>query len=397
MRQQRVGTLGFNFSNDLIEQKVRCEHKARKDFVVEENIMLDSTRLDELGERRIINEILRPRYGKNASDRFGDDCAVVLQTDALPGRVVVATTDPCPEPVASILGYNDLYYRGWLLATINLSDLAASGAKPLGLLTSLILPNELSVGALTRLLDGIDECCRVSGTRVLGGNIKEGARIDLTATAIGSFPQEKGLSRHGCSAGDLLVIVGDLGLFWAGVTGLKQGVPFEHHEGELLRNILTPTPKVKVGRAIADKGVLTACIDNSDGLYPSLAQLAEINKLQIRISFDDVMFSSEVQYISALTGIASLRFALGWGDWQLIGCCRTENLEDLRNIVMNHSCQLHVIGEVGEGTGVLLRDEISYKPMAPIDSQRFTADSWFTTGLDAYIKELTEGPLWASA
>ena len=359
--------------------------------------MLENTRLEELGERRIINEILRPRYGKDASDRFGDDCAVVVETDRLPGRVVVATTDPCPEPVASILGYKDLYYRGWLLATINLSDLAASGAKPLGLLTSLILPNELSVGEFSRLLDGIDECCRVSGTRVLGGNIKEGARIDLTATAIGSFVQERGLSRRGCGAGDLLVVVGDLGLFWAGVVGLNLGVPFEQHQAELLRNILTPKPKVKVAQAIADKRLLTACIDNSDGLYPSLAQLAEINELQMRVSFDDVMFSSEVQYISSLTGIDPLRFALGWGDWQLIGCCRQGDLEVLRNTSMDHSIQLNVIGQVQEGTGVLLRDKASYKTMAPIDSQRFTADSWFTTGLDTYRKMLTEGSLWANA
>jgi thiamine-monophosphate kinase len=359
--------------------------------------MLDSTRLEELGERRIINEILRPRYGKDASDRFGDDCAIVGETDNLPGRVVVATTDPCPEPVASLLGYKDLYYRGWLLATINLSDLAASGATPLGLLTSLILPNELSVGEFTRLLDGIDECCRKSGTKVLGGNIKEGARIDLTATAIGSFAHGRGLSRRGCGAGDLLVVVGDLGLFWAGVVGLKRGVPLEKHPEELLRNILTPTPKVKVAQAISDKGLLTACIDNSDGLYPSVAQLAEINGLQMLLSFEDVVFSPEVLHISSLTGISPLRFALGWGDWQLIGCCQWGNLGLLRETAVNHSTQLHVIGEVRNGKGVLLQNKSASKTMAPIDSQRFTADSWFTIGLDAYLKALTEGPLWADA
>jgi thiamine monophosphate kinase len=132
-------------------------------------------------------------------------------------------------------------------------------------------------------------------------------------------------------------------------------------------------------------------------LYPSVAQLAEINKLQMLVSFDDVIFSAEVQYISSLTGVDSLRFALGWGDWQLIGCCRPDNLEVLRDIVINHSAQLHVIGEVREGNGVLLHDKSSYKTMAAIDSQRFTADSWFTTGLDAYLKALTEGPIWATA
>src|SRR5258707_14371590 len=148
--------------------------------------MRESARLDDLGERRIIEEIMRPRYGDQWPEDFGHDCAIVGETDSWPGRTVVATTDPCPEPMASFLGYKDLYYRGWLLATINLSDLAAAGATPVGLLTSLVLPNDLTVSELSRLLDGIDECSRANGTRVLGGNIKEGERIDLTATAIGT-------------------------------------------------------------------------------------------------------------------------------------------------------------------------------------------------------------------
>jgi len=59
---------------------------------------------------------------------------------------LVATTDPCPEPLVFSLGYTDLYYQGWLLATINFSDLAAAGAEPLGLLVS-YLRSEGWVGA----------------------------------------------------------------------------------------------------------------------------------------------------------------------------------------------------------------------------------------------------------
>lgn len=358
--------------------------------------MRESARLDDLGERRIIEEIMRPRYGDQSPEDFGHDCAVVGETDNWPGRTVVATTDPCPEPMASFLGYKDLYYRGWLLATINLSDLAAAGATPVGLLTSLVLPNDLAVSELSRLLDGIDECSRANGTRVLGGNIKEGERIDLTATAIGTCVKGKGLTRKGCRPGDLIVVIGDLGLFWAGVLAIQKQIPLENHENDLLKNILTPSAKVKIGQAIAENELLTACIDNSDGLYPSLEQLADINKCRMLIDFEEVVFPAPVLYVSSMTSISPVRYSLGWGDWQLIGCCSPEHIDALRKLGENFSTEIFVIGEVRDGEGVTLVHDGQAKPMAPIDSQRFTKDSWFTAGLDTYIKMLTTGPLWAN-
>src|SRR5690348_5822441 len=109
--------------------------------------------LSDLGERRIVEEILRPRYDRGQG--FGDDCAILDWPGAPPaGAQLVASTDPAPRPVAATLGFSDPYYEGWLLATANLSDLAAAGAHPLGLMTSLTLPAATTVHDFTRLLDG---------------------------------------------------------------------------------------------------------------------------------------------------------------------------------------------------------------------------------------------------
>jgi thiamine-monophosphate kinase len=352
-------------------------------------------RLDELGERRIINEILRPRYGSQDSDRFGDDCAFIAEVTTLANGVLVATTDPCPEPMASILGYTDFYYRGWLLATINLSDLAAAGARPLGFLTSLILRNDTTVSQLIRLLDGIDDCCRQNGTKVIGGNIKEGAKVDLTGTAIGLCESGKNLSRHGCEEGDLIVMIGDLGLFWAGVLSVQRQILTESTEPVLLHNVLTPTPKVSIGQELARRGLLTACLDNSDGLYASLSQLADINRLQMHVNIDSADFPPAVQQVCETLRIDPVRLALGWGDWQLIGCCNKNKLDELRELALSHDISTYIIGQVKQGEGVVLEHKRQVGKMAPIDSQRFTRDSWFTVGLGAYIDLLIEGPLWA--
>jgi thiamine-monophosphate kinase len=357
--------------------------------------MLDNNlRLDELGERRIIEEILRPRYEEYGIGRFGDDCAFVAYGSSIGEGTLVATTDPCPEPMAFILGYTDFYYRGWLLATINLSDLAAEGARPLGFMTSLILTNDTTVQQFVRLLDGIDECCGASGTRVVGGNLKEGTRIDLSGTAIGVCDNDLFLSRTGCNKGDLIVVLGDLGLFWAGVLAVRNKLLSKDNQTNLLRNILTPIPQIHIGQELARERLLTSCIDNSDGLYPSLAQLARANKLQMHISMENINFSKEVLEISSTLGIEPLRLSLGWGDWQLIGTCAPQNYGGLQRVSEKYQVPLHLIGDVRNGDGVMLEHNNRVAEMAPIDSQRFTKDSWFTVGLESYINELIDGPLW---
>lgn len=357
--------------------------------------MGDCRRLIDLGERKIIEEILRPRYASEGVPRFGDDCAFVVNSDLIAGGTVVAQTDPCPEPMASFLGYTDLYYTGWLLAAINLSDLAASGARPLGFLSSLVLPNHTTVEQLLRLLDGIDECCSRCGTRVIGGNLKEGSKIELTGSAIGVCDGKMSMSRSGCKDGDLAVVIGDLGLFWAGVLAVRSGLALDNTEKSvLLRNVLTPMPKIHIGQEIARRGVLSACLDNSDGLYASLVQLADINRVQIHVTMDDIQFQAEVLRISSLLGVDPIRLAIGWGDWQLVGCLDPSREKELKEIGEHYSVPVNIVGRVSTGRGVILHHKGKVAEMAPIDSERFTIRSWFTAGLESYIDLLVNGPLW---
>jgi len=360
--------------------------------------MSDSLCLIDLGERRIIEEILRPRYGSAGVPRFGDDSSFVIDTDHIAGGTLVAHTDPCPEPMAGHLGYNDLYYAGWLLATINLSDLGASGARPLGFLSSLVLPNETTVEQFRRLLDGIDECCSQCGTRVIGGNLKEGPRVELTGSAIGVCDARRAMSRSGCKQGDLVSVIGDIGMFWAGVLAKRSSMTLgtaEQHR--LLRNVLTPLPKVKIGHELAQRNVLSACLDNSDGLYASLIQLANANDVQINVSMGDAAFPREVLHVSASLETDPVRLAIGWGDWQLIGCVDPSKETELKEIGKRHDIPIVIIGNVGMGRGVRLQYQGRGGEMAPIDSQRFTAQSWFTAGLDSYIEMLLKGSLWKTS
>ncbi len=347
------------------------------------------TTLSDLGERRIVRELLAPRYG-GASLRFGDDCATL--EPAPPGSTLVASTDPCPPPMAHILGYSDEYYRGWLLATINFSDLAAAGACPAGLLTSLILPATTPVTDFERLLDGIDDCCASLGTTTVGGNIKEGPAIDVSATALGYVEDGEPLSRGGAHPGDLIVALGNLGAFWAGVLTVRSGHRLEPSD-LLLANVLTPLPKVAVARELHRAGILRCAIDNSDGLQPSLAQLAEASGVGLLLDLSSWMFAQEVQAAAAALGTEPARLALGWGDWQIIGCCSPNRRSELAGIARTHQTAVHILGTVTAGAGISGRFAGAEGPLMHLESERFTTGSWFSAGLDGYIEQLLYAPL----
>jgi thiamine-monophosphate kinase len=349
-------------------------------------------RLDDLGERRIISELLAPRYASRAPS-FGDDCAQIRLSPGESSAVLVLTTDPCPPPMATQLGFVDWYYRGWLLATINLSDLAAAGAEPIGLLTSLVLPGDTVVSDFERLLDGLGDCCRQSNADVLGGNLKEGPNLEIGATAIGRCCGSPPLTRSGARPGDVVVVLGEVGRFWAGTLALRNGLIDADCGNPLLRPVLTPSPQVAIGAAARNAGLLTACLDNSDGLYSSLAQLGTASGVGVELHSGDVYFADDVREIADRIGVDPLRLALGWGDWQLVGTAAANDVPALRRLAAAEGVPFSTLGKVTKGSGVTLDHDGKRGPLLKLDSERFTKDSWFTAGLDQYIATMLEADL----
>lgn len=351
--------------------------------------MASETTLADLGERTIIEEILKPRYA--AGGQFGDDCAVMAFP---PGAgYIVATTDPCPLPAATILGYDDFYYWGWLLGTINLSDLAAAGATPSGILSSLVLPREFTVDSFVRILDGLDDCARIVGTAVVGGNLKEAPRVDISASAFG-YTDGPPLSRTGASVGDAVLVLGAMGEFWAAFLSVRGdlGLP-EPLLDQCIPNVLRPQAKVALGGALRTAGLLTAAMDNSDGLYPSLATLCQANAVGIMLDMDSWLFDPPVTWVASKLGIDPHRLALGWGDWQLVVTAGASNVPEVFDVCAEIGVRATVIGSVVEGTSVRASRNGFTGGLMGLDSERFTADSWFTSGIDSYIQSMMRDSL----
>jgi thiamine-monophosphate kinase len=357
-----------------------------------EGTLIGKETLGDLGEREIIGRLLKPRYDRLGVS-FGDDCAWLTVERSVDG-VWVASTDPCPMPMAAILGFTDYYYYGWLLGTINLSDLAAAGAAPVGVLSSLVLPSSMRVSDFARLLDGLDECCIDAGTRVVGGNLKEGDKVDLTATAFGICTGPEPLGRRGAEIGDTVGVIGGFGSFWAGVFLLQRHLKVVGKDREaLIDSVLTPRPMVSVGQRLRELRLVSACLDNSDGLYPSLRSLCESSNVGIALRLEDVEYDLSVREVAQKMGVDPARFALGWGDWQLIITFSPGKLAGIQELCGGAGIGFRAIGTVTEGNGVTLAHGGRVGPLLALDSQRFTPDSWFTKGLASYIATLLDAPL----
>lgn len=350
--------------------------------------------LGDLGERAIIEDLLKPRYQSNGAS-FGDDCAAV---PVLSGDLYqIATTDPCPIPAASLLGFDDFYYWGWLLATINMSDLAAAGARPVGLLSSLILPSDFRIADFLRMLDGLDECLLSADALVLGGNLKEGKDVALSATALGCSDGLP-LTRRGAQIGDLVVVLGDLGSFWAGYLAESRNVNVSPALREsLMRNVLTPSAKVALGQELRKLGLVNSCLDNSDGLYPSMLALSASSGVQVFLTVDDWEMSDGVPEVASQLGVRPQRLGLGWGDWQLLVTVSPERLGQLTVLTREAGHSAFVVGEVRSGSGVRAAYEGAEGYLMQLDSQRFAPDSWFGTGIESYIESLLHSPLVIAA
>jgi len=193
------------------------------------------------------------------------------------GRLLALTVDAVVEEVRAGL-YRDPRTVGRIAATASLSDLAAVGADPLGLLVSATLPAHDPEGAQVAVAAGLADACAAAGTFVLGGDTSEGPALEVAVTAAGLVPTDAVLTRVGAGPGDELWISGPVGAGAALAAAVVLGLP------GMDEGAFRPPPRLREGRAL--RGIATACIDTSDGLVAALDQLARLNGVAAHVTRD---------------------------------------------------------------------------------------------------------------
>jgi thiamin-phosphate kinase len=314
----------------------------------------------------------------------GDDCAAI----ELAVGELVATTDPVPPPAAATIGKDsDRFWMGWLLVTINASDLAAAGASPLAFLAAIECEASQEVSEFERLLEGISSGCSDAGLAYVGGNIREAKQVAAVGVGLGLCHPHKPLGRIGASDGDLVFSIGQGGVFWRDALRMIDG------RGPVLKEqspLYKPRSQIRAMHHLAAKELISAAMDNSDGLLPTLVELATKNGLGIEVDTDLLL----VPDLSEEERVHQARFWFGWGDWNVIACVPPYRAQRVHEVCQNLGAEVVQIGKCSkEHSGLRLRRNTNVIPAPRLESERFAADSWMLKGIDEYVRMLRTVPL----
>jgi thiamine-monophosphate kinase len=233
-------------------------------------------RLHEIGEFGLIERIRRlaRRHGA-PSPRWvvgpGDDAAV-LRPPA--GRELVVTTDALLEGVHFRWPSEQPSTLGRRALAAALSDLAAMGAEPLGILLALEVPPSLELRRVEGLVRGLLAAGRSYACPLVGGNVTRATRTGMTLTALGAVERGRVLTRSAARSGDLLYVTGRLG-------GAALAVVRARREGRRIGHVAEP--RLRAGRSLARLAGVGACIDVSDGLLADLEHLLRASRVEARL------------------------------------------------------------------------------------------------------------------
>jgi thiamine-monophosphate kinase len=223
-------------------------------------------RVRDVGEFGLIDRIARIA-GRGARRGIvvgiGDDAAVVRVS---PGEDLVATTDALVEGVHFRFATQGARTIGARALAVNLSDLAAMGARPLGALLAFAAPAGLPLRAALELARGLVALGRRHACPLVGGNVSRARETSLTVTALGAVRRGRALLRSAARPGDRILVTGTLG-------GAALALARAERGGARIRRV--PEPRLRAGRILARTRGVGACIDLSDGLLADLGHVLE--------------------------------------------------------------------------------------------------------------------------
>jgi thiamine-monophosphate kinase len=214
---------------------------------------------------------------------IGDDCALLASK---PGQHLAISTDMLvsgrhffPDVSPWSLGYKAL--------AVNLSDLAAMGAKPRAFTLALSMP-KADESWLEAFSSGLFQMANRYGCELIGGDTTSGPNVTISITVFGDVPAAQALRRDAARPGDDIWVSGMLGGARAGL-GIRRGewsLNDSANEAIAIKALEQPEPRVALG--IALRGVARAALDISDGLAGDLLHILKRSKMQATVNIDQI-------------------------------------------------------------------------------------------------------------
>lgn len=306
---------------------------------------------DRPGEFELIAQLFAP-LAKGAPGALGllDDAALLTPP---PDTEIVITADALVEGV-HFLGDDPPDSVAKKALRVNLSDLAAKGATPVGYLLTLSLPERITMDWLRAFTEGgLAADQKQYNVALLGGDTTSTpGPLTMSVTALGIVPKGAMLKRSGARPGDVVFVSGSVGDAGAGLALLRGDLPSlgVADSAALIARYRTPTPRLALGRAL--RGLASASLDVSDGLLADLGHIGEVSKVRLVIEAAKIPLSSPVRALWGVTGDGIVRAATAGDDYELAFTAPPSARAGIAEAAKGAGIAVHEIGRVEAGTGV---------------------------------------------
>jgi thiamine-monophosphate kinase len=308
---------------------------------------------DLSGEDRLIARYFQPIATDPGALGLSDDaafikpqpgCDLVLKTDAIIGGVHFFADDAADDVARKAL-------------RVNLSDLAAKGAKPLGFLLSLALPKETGDDWLSGFAEGLREDAARFGCPLFGGDTdRTPGPVTISIAMFGSVPEGTMVRRAGAKPGDRVFVSGSIGDAALGLV-MRKGATWQLGDAErehLRSRYLLPQPRNALAEAV--RGHASSAMDVSDGLAGDFAKLCRASRVAAEIEVARVPLSDAAKAVLAAEP-AMLETALtGGDDFEIVCTVPAGKADSFRAAAKAADVAVSEIGEIKAGEGVRFVD-----------------------------------------
>lgn len=280
--------------------------------------MTDELLVKDIGEQGLLERLQR----FCPADVVGDDGAILA---IAPHKSLVVTTDVLVDQVHFSDRTTSPFDVGWRAVAANLSDLAAMGAKPLGITVGLSISGTTPVSWIESVYQGMSACLEVYHTPLVGGDICRSTVVSLAITALGEVLPQRAICRHQAQPGDAIVVTGLHGLSRGGLELLlnpdQVNTLTSEESDRLIAAHQRPQPRLDVLECLREmpESMVIAGMDSSDGLGDAIQQLCQ------RSGVGAVIDGCSIQVFSGLTKLTGYQTAWSWvfqggEDFELVLC-----------------------------------------------------------------------------
>ena len=212
-----------------------------------------SLKVADIGEKELVKYIIA-----SSKEITADDTAVTQfsSTNLISTCDMLIQSRHFPENMS-------YFNMGFKSVTVNVSDLAAMGAEPLGFLLAIAIPKDLELDSFKEIIEGVLSACDYYSIPLIGGDTNEASEIIISGTALGSCDEPLMMDNY--SIGDVVAVTGDIGL-------AALGFELEDFNNIYVKKALKPLARINEGITLKNSGA-TSATDITDGLASELYQI----------------------------------------------------------------------------------------------------------------------------